>query len=412
MIETQSYCLWFLIIIRKVMNMSAIFNGDTIPQRRGTNSVKWDTTQKKFGSSELLPMWVADMDFPSPPCVVKALRESADFGVYGYYAPPASYFHAFIDWENRRHAVEVKEEWLRFTPGVVAGLNWCVQIFTLPGDACMILTPCYYPFTNAIADNGRRLITSDLIDQNGHYTINFRDLEEKIIHEDVKMLLLCAPHNPVGRVWTEVEMRRIADICVRHRVYIISDEIHQDITFGRRHFSMLRLPICHDRLVVLTAASKTFNIAGCQNSFAVIPNNDLRSMFDVYVKRLHMIKGVFWGYIAAEAAFREGESWLFEVLSYIEENYRLFKDSLTESLPEIVISPLEGTYMCWIDLGAYVKPRDIQHVVQDAARLAVDYGDWFWPGNRPDTHIRINIATSRENVKTAADQLIKAIVCV
>jgi cystathionine beta-lyase len=200
--------------MRKVMNMSAIFNGDTIPQRRGTNSVKWDTTQKKFGSSELLPMWVADMDFPSPPCVVKALRESADFGVYGYYAPPASYFHAFIDWENRRHTVEVKEEWLRFTPGVVAGLNWCVQIFTNPGDACVILTPCYYPFINAIADNDRRLIASDLINQNGRYSIDFRDLEEKIIHENVKMLLLCAPHNPVGRVWTEVEMRRIADICV------------------------------------------------------------------------------------------------------------------------------------------------------------------------------------------------------
>ena len=390
--------------------MAAIFNGDNVPYRRSTNSVKWDTLEKKYGDADLLPMWVADMDFPSPPCVIEALKKAVEFGIYAYYAPPDSYFQSFIGWEKRHHHAEVQREWLRFSPGVITGICWCIQALTQSNDSCIILTPCYYPFMNVIQDNDRKLVTSDLINKDGHYTIDFNDFEHKIEAEHVKMFLLCSPHNPVGRVWSREELNHLVEICLRHNVYIISDEIHQDITFGCRNFSLLRMTDCYSRLVILTAASKTFNLAGCQNSFAVIPDLDVRTRFDAYLKAMHISKGVLFGYIAAETAFNEGEPWLEEVLSYIEDNYKLLSCTLTKALPQIHISPLEGTYMCWLDIGAYIEPQDIRNVVQDSARLAVDYGNWFWPeGERKDTHIRINIATSRANVLKAAEQLKKSI---
>lgn len=390
--------------------MSAIFNGDFIPERKGTNSVKWDTTEKRFGESSLLPMWVADMDFPSPPCVIEAFRKAVNLGIYAYYSPPASYYEAFIEWEKRRHDVCIHKDWLRFTPGVVTGIYWCIQALTQLQDSCIILTPCYYPFMNAILDNNRKLITSDLINNNGYYTINFDDFERKIETENVRMFLLCSPHNPVGRVWTQEELIRLVDICIKHQVYIVSDEIHQDITFGHKHYSVLHMPKCYKKLILLTSASKTFNLAGCQNSFAIIPDFNLGTLFDDYTKQIRIKKGGLFGYIATEAAFGEGEPWLNEVLPYIENNYHFFKKTLTEPFPNIYFSPLEGTYMCWFDLGDYVLPEDIQNVVQNSAGLAVDYGNWFWPQNyQPDTHIRINVATSFANVKKAAILLKEAL---
>jgi Bifunctional PLP-dependent enzyme with beta-cystathionase and maltose regulon repressor activities len=390
--------------------MSAIFNGDYVPQRRGTNSVKWDTTGKKFGDPDLLPMWVADMDFPSPTCVIEALKKAVDFGVYAYYTPPVSYLQAFIRWEKLRHNASIQEEWLRFSPGVITGMYWCVQTLTQPNDSCIILTPCYYPFMGAILDNGRKLVTSDLQNNEGYYTIDFDDFEQKIEREHVKIFLLCSPHNPVGRVWTQEELTHLVEICIRHHVYIVSDEIHQDITFGCHNFSLIHIPACYNSLVLFTSASKTFNLAGCQNSFTVIPDPGLRAIYDAHTKRIRILKGVLFGYIATEAAFNEGIPWLEEVLPYIADNYQLLKRTLTEAFPKIYFSPLEGTYMCWIDLGAYVAPKDILRVVQENARLAVDYGAWFWPeGHQPDIHIRINVATSRANVQKASEQLKNAI---
>lgn len=389
------------------------FDTAHLPERRGSRSVKWDTMASKYGREDLIPLWVADMDYPSPPCIREALRKAVDFGVFGYFAPPASYQDAFIAWEQTRHGVSPKREWLRFTPGVVTGIYWAISSLTAPGDSVAILTPCYYPFMDAVKDTGRSLVCSDLVHTEHGYTVNLSDLEAKFQAEQVKMLLLCSPHNPVGHVWKEAELLGILELCRRYDVLVVSDEIHQDIVFnGNEHLSCLRFPEYLDRTILLTSGSKTFNIAGLQNSFAVIPNDTLGKKFDAYVKTVRIKKGVSLGYIAAEAGFREGAPWLEEVLEYLKGNYDLLKKTLTDALPEIHIDPLESTYMIWVDLSAYVKPEQVVEVVQNQARLAVDFGFWFWPdGQVPagDTHIRINVAASRDNVLLAANRLVEAI---
>lgn len=389
------------------------FQPENLPERRHTNSVKWDTMMGRYGRDDLLPLWVADMDFPSPPCIIEALRSAVDFGVFGYFSPPSSYHDAFLNWEQTRHGVTVDRDWLRFTPGVVTGIYWAISALTAPGDAVAILTPCYYPFMDAVTDTGRRLISSDLVHTEQGYTLDLADLEHKVRTQQVKMLLLCSPHNPVGHVWKETELLGLLELCARYDVLVVSDEIHQDIVFnGCTHLSALRYPHYFDRTITLTSASKTFNIAGLQNSFAVIPNGALRTSFDAYVKTLRVKKGVSMGYLAAEAGYAGGAAWLEEVLEYLRGNYDLLKQELTGALPDIHIDPLESTYMIWVDLSAYVSADRLVEIVQHQAKLAIDFGFWFWPNDQVppnDAHIRINIATSRDNVKLAAERLIAAI---
>ncbi len=390
-----------------------IFDITRFPDRRHTNSVKWDTLAGKYGRDDLIPLWVADMDFPSPPCIREALEKAVDLGVFGYFSPPRSYQDAFLRWEQGHHHVSVDREWLRFTPGVVTGIYWSISSLTMPGDAVAILTPCYYPFMDAVKDTGRRLVCSDLIHTEAGYTVDLVDLEEKVRLEHVKMFLLCSPHNPVGHVWKEAELYGILSICEKYDVLVVSDEIHQDLVFpNNTHLSCLGQEQHPNRLIVLTSASKTFNIAGLQNSFAIIPDSDLRRRFDAYVKTLRIKKGVSLGYIAAEAGYTGGAVWLEEVLEYLQGNYDLLRDLLTEALPNIHIDPLEGTYMVWVDLSAYVAQEALEELVRDEAKLAVDFGFWFWPEElvpKHEAHIRINIATPRDNVCKAAGSLIAAI---
>lgn len=389
------------------------FDPAQLPDRRHTNCVKWDTLGSKYGREDLLPLWVADMDFPAPPCIREALRRSVDHGIFGYYAPPESYYDAFIAWEQTRHQVNVQREWLRFSPGVVAGLAWLLSALTAPGDAAAILTPCYYPFMEVIRDTGRRLVCSELVPTaDGGYTVDLEDLEARVQSQQVKALILCSPHNPVGHVWREAELLGILELCRRHGVLVISDEIHQDLVYpGHTHLSCLRFQPYLDRIVMLTSASKTFNIAGLQNSFVVIPHKALRDAFDGYVKTLRAGSGSSLGYVAAEAGYAHGGPWLDEVLACLQGNYVCFRDTLLRALPALRIAPLESTYLAWVDLSAYVTAEHLVPLVQDQARLAVDYGFWFWPEGRQDSdaHIRINLAASRETLTLAAERLIAAI---
>lgn len=375
-------------------------------ERRNTNCNKWDAQTKMFGEEGLHAMWVADMDFRVPQCVVDALEEYVQFGVYGYYKVPEEYYQAFINWEKTYHGYEAKKEWIRFSPGVVAGFHWLVQMFTEPGDAVIVNTPVYYPFLHAVENNSRTLICSELVNNGGCYTIDFEDFEKKIVENKVKLFILCSPHNPAGRVWKKEELETLFAICRKHEVYVISDEIHQDLVFGdHEHIPSLMIGDYQDMIVTLTAPSKTFNLAGGQNSIVMIPDEKLRNMWDTYTAGNRVLGGTSFGYVAAQAAYENGREWLEGVKEKIKDNYEYLCREFAKELPKAVVTPLEGTYLCWVDLGAYVKAEEMKEVIQKKCRLAVDYGDWFG-GEQFATFIRLNLATSLENVKIAVDALV------
>lgn len=378
-------------------------------ERKHTNSVKWDGCQEKFGKEDLLPLWVADMDFEVPECVKDALREYVDFGVFGYYEAPREYTDAFITWEKKYHNYEVKPEWIRFSPGVVPAFNWAVQSLTREEDSVIIMPPVYFPFFEAVRNNKRKLVECPLIRTQQGYTMNYEEFEQKIIKHQVKVFIFCSPHNPVGRIWKEEEIRRVMEICKKHHVYVIADEIHQDIEMsGHTQIPAASIGNYDEILITVTAGTKTFNLAGCQNSVVIIPDEALRVLYDQYVTQLRIQSGNAFGYIAVQSAYEKGRPWLNEVLAMIEGNYRLAKEILEKGLPEIWIAELEGTYLMWIDLGAYVKPEEMEHLMQEECGIAVDYGDWFG-GREYACCIRLNLATRQENVREAAERIVAAL---
>src|SRR5690606_9681337 len=293
-------------------------------ERKGTNSLKWDALDVRFGDPDLVAAWVADMEFKAPEAVLDALHQRIAHGVFGYSFVPESFYEAFIDWEKRHHGYEVRKEWMRFSTGVVTALYWFVNAFTKPSDAVMILTPVYYPFHNAVKDTGRELVTCELVNENGNYLIDFDAFEKNIVDNDVKLFIHCSPHNPVGRVWTEKELKTILSICKKHDVIVVSDEIHQDLVMdGHKHIpsAIVNDGEFRDRLITVTAPSKTFNLAGLLTSFIIIENEQLRSEFDAYVKTVNQTEVNILGLVAAEAAYRNGQEWLDGLKAVIRHNY-------------------------------------------------------------------------------------------
>lgn len=287
-----------------------------------------------------------------------------------------------------------------------------MHVLTQPGDGVIINMPVYYPFHHAIEDIGRKLVNNQLINTNGSYTIDFDDFEKKIIDNHVKVYILCSPHNPVGRVWAEEELRTLLEICQRHHVTVISDEIHHDLIIGERpHIPTASIDSgkYSDIIITLTAASKTFNLAGMKNSFIIIPGKTLRNKFDRLVVNLHEDTGNMLGYYAVDAAYTYGKDWLDMVISIIRDNYNYAADRLKKELPKAVLSPLEGTYLAWLDLSGYLGKAgedDMKEFVQEKARLAIDYGQWFGQGG--EGFIRLNLATSPVWVEKAIDGLVNA----
>lgn len=376
--------------------------------RTGTHCEKWDGLEERFGDKDLIAMWVADMDFQAPPCTREALAAYIEQGVFGYEQVHPDYVPAFIAWEKEVHQTEVKAEWIRFTPGVVAGFFWLVQMMTKPGDSVLVLSPVYYPFYNAIRINGRNTVACELVNENGVYRVDFEKFERDIVENDVKLFILCSPHNPVGRVWKREELEQMAAICRRHGVFIVSDEIHQDIIMpGHTQISMLRVAGEDEGLAVLTAGTKTFNLAGISASAAIIPGEKTRKQFDAFAQSIHVLSGNNFAYVALAASYRGGQPWLEEVLGIVWENYNFVCRSIHAMMPQAVISPLEGTYLMWVDLGAHIPAGEMKAFIQDECRIAVDYGDWFG-GTGTKTCIRINLATPRSYVEAAMEQMKKA----
>lgn len=376
--------------------------------RLGTDCEKWDNLKEKFGREGLLPLWVADMDFRVPQCVLEAEQAYLKTGILGYYKPPESYSEAFIAWERERHGYQVRREWLRFSPGVVPAINWLVQLFTKPGDAVVVLTPVYYPFLHAVEDNGRALVGCELKESGGRYTVDLIAFEAAIVERDVKLFILCSPHNPVGRVWTRAELTAMLDICKAHGVLVVSDEIHQDFTYGaHRHIPSAAIGDYDHMLVTLTAASKTFNLAGCQNAFVILPDAGLRQAYDGFTRRLSLQSGNPFGYIAVEAAYRGGLPWFEQVKAIIWENYQYCREFLARELPKVSVSPLEGTYLLWAGFGGYLEPAELEPFFQEECGLAVDYGPWF--GGSAACHARFNLATRRENLERAMEAVVSGL---
>lgn len=385
-------------------------NDIAVQSRKGTNCMKWDTLTTKFVSDDLLPMWVADMDFRAPECVGEAIKKAADQNIYGYFVPPKSYKESFIQWEKNYHGFELDRRWIDFCPGIVTGIFWLVQIFTQPGDSCAILTPSYYPFMEAVQHTGRNLVCSELVEQEGKYHIDFADFEDKIASNNVKMFILCSPHNPVSRVWREEELRHMLEICRKYNVLVVSDEIHHDfVVDGITHIPTLSFEEYRDMVIMVTAPSKTFNMAACKNSFMIIPDEGLRDRYREF-RRLYRINGgSMFGYIAAEAAYTGGREWLDTIWTQIQDNYCYIKTELSKVMPGLVFTPLEATYLMWIDMGACIGAEELSSFIQEECGLAVDFGSWFFPEeDRKDTHIRINLATSHENVETMVHNVITA----
>lgn len=384
-------------------------NGMEYIDRKNTDSVKWDGLKREFGEGDLLAMWVADMDFPCPVCVVEALKKYAEKPL-GYFVPPKSYFDAVVRWEKERHGYEIKPEWICVTPGVVPAIYWAIRVFTKPEDGVMVSTPVYYPFMKAVEHcEQRKPVKCELKRIGNSYEIDYERMEADIIENNVTLYILCNPHNPIGRVWTKEELKRLLDLCRKHHVMVISDEIHQDIInpkLGRRKVTAAALGDYDDMLITMAAASKTFNIAAVQNSFVIIPHKENREKLRLFMENMSLGQGSAFGYIAAEAALRDGEEWLKDALHTIFGNYEYVKKRFEEECPEVKICDLEGTYLMWLDFSAFFETEEeLKEFLQGRCRIAPDYGSWFG-GAGYDAFARLNIATSRENVKEACDRMI------
>lgn len=388
------------------------FKDICVLDRKGSNCRKWDELIKNFGVDDVFPLWVADMDFKAPQCVRDALHQAIDQGILGYYHVPDSYYQNYINWQKKHHNYTVQQEWIRFSPRIICCLHFMVQALTKPGDAVAIMTPVYYPFMNAATDTGRKLVCSQLINNQGYYTVDYDQFEKDISENEVKLFILSSPHNPVGRVWKREELKQILDICKKHHVYVLADEIHGDIVFGNnRHIAAATVGDYDEILISMHSVSKTFNLAGCQNSYIVIPDAGLRRIYDEYVgDYLRIREGSNLGYIAAEAAYKGGEEWLEAVLEEIWNNYIYMRDTLSGEFPKLVISPLEGTYLPWVDFGAYVSHDELRDFMLQECHLAPDFGDWFYDeGNKNDTHIRMNLAMPYDNARKVTGMIAEAL---
>ena len=386
------------------------YNFDEVISRKGTNSLKYDFSEKRGKPKDILPLWVADMDFQVPEAVSKKLSELARHGIFGYSEAGTSYFEAIANWMRTYHGWHVKEEWLVKTPGVVFAIAMAIRALTKEGDSVLIQQPVYYPFSEVIVENSRKLVNSPLIYSEGKYHIDFEDFENKIVENKVKLFVLCNPHNPVGRVWTKEELIKLGDICLEHGVVVVSDEIHQDFTYaGYKHEVFMNLKQGYEEITITcTAPSKTFNLAGLQVSNIFIANPTLRHKLRKEIVKAGYSQLNSAGLVACEAAYTEGRGWLDELKAYLTENLNFVREFLKEGLPQIKLVEPEGTYLVWLDFRALgLKEEELETLIVEKAKLWLDSGIIF--GESGEGFERINIACPRRILEQALKQLLSSI---
>ncbi len=378
--------------------------------RFDTHSVKWDHTDTIFEKENLLPMWVADMDFRAPQAVIDALTKRIQHGIFGYSMPTEDTKGAVQSWLSRRHNWSIEQDWIVFTPGVVPALSAAVNTYTNKGEKVVIQSPVYYPFRDMVEKSEREVVDNPLIQENGKYAMDFDDLETKLKDPEVTMLLLCNPHNPVGRVWKKDELRQLAELCLANDVLVVSDDIHFDLIFkGYEHtlLSTLSEEIAANTITCI-APSKTFNLAGMQLSTIIIPDEKKREQFNGYMGKLGLFAPSPFGIIAVEAAYTHGEKWLEELMEYLQGNLSYLTQFINKRLPEIEVIEPEGTYLVWLDFSNLsMTHEELEQFVQEEAKLALDEGYIFGEGGKGFE--RINIACPRSVLQEGLERLEKAL---
>lgn len=382
--------------------------------RRGSHSRKWDGEHLKFSRTDLLPLWVADMDFMTPQCIQEAICNYVKANPLGYTMTNPDYISAVMNWHKRRHNCNLEQDWLTSAPNVITGIMWCIGAFTKPNDAIAVLSPVYGAFDTSASDAQRQIIAIPMKrSDDNRYTVDYEAFEIAITKHDVKLFIHCNPHNPVGHVWTENEMDQLFSICERHKVLIISDEIHQDLITGPTPFTPT-FSVCNgvykDNIIAMSSVSKSFNMASLHQAEVIIPNEALRNQYTAYKAQVYHTDADVIAETAIAAAYThpEAEAWLTDVLAVIRENYEYLCRELCTALPQIRISPMDGTYLAWIDFGAYVKTEDMHDVFEYQCRIAPSFGEWFG-GESYATFVRLNLATSLANIKIATNTIIQYI---
>jgi cystathionine beta-lyase len=385
------------------------WNFDEAAKREDTDCIKYDLREKTFGRKDVIPMWVADMDFNTPDFIVDKLRERVNHELYGYSVRPSEYFSSIVKWLSVRHNWHVDREWICFCPGIVPALNLCTLAFTRPGDSVIVQPPVYPPFFSAIESHGRNIIYNQLVEQEGRWRMDFDSLR-KSISVNTTMIIISNPHNPVGRAWTTDELSNLAEICLKNKIIILSDEIHCDLILpGFKHNTMAGISEeIADITVTCIAPSKTFNLAGLSTSSVIISNPVLRKYFNRKVDTLHVGYGNIFGNVASTAAYSEGEEWAKELMEYIKGNVEFVINYCRENIPEIIPVKPEATYLIWLDcrnLG--MSGKELQYFFVHMAGVGLNEGSAFGPGG--EGFMRMNLGTPRTTVVRAMEQIEQAI---
>lgn len=384
------------------------YNFDRIIDRKCTNDLKWhsEAVESYLHTSvpeQMIPMWLADMDFACPPHVVEAMRERCDKEIYGYCAPMGGFMEAVCFWQRERHGLNVEASWISAIPSVVAGINVAIRTYTKEGEGVIIQQPVYDPFAAIIGRCGRKVVNNALLVQDNYYTMDYELLEQQAAAPENKLMILCSPHNPVGRVWKREELERAADICIRHQVRLVVDEIHADfVLYGNRHYPLLSLKREYrDHVIMLTSPGKTFNVAGLKMSIAIIPNKELKKQFDEMVLNMSLdIRSTFGVESVIHCYRQENIEWLSQMLSYVQDNIDFTYRFVEEHLPDVTFVKPEGTYLVWLDFsGTGLSDAAIMEKVILGTGVICVPGSWFGPGGKG--HIRFNTACPRSMVEDA-----------
>lgn len=383
---------------------------DRVVDRQGTNCLKYDFAKRRGMPENLLPLWIADMDFPTSSYVQEALNRQTEHGIYGYSEVQEEYFQILRDWMKRHYDWEVEQRWLVKTPGIVYALALAIRAFTKPGDGVLLQLPVYYPFSEVIEDNDRKLVSNTLVyGADGRYHMDFEDFEQKVVQERIQLFFLCNPHNPVGRVWTPEELLRLGEICKRHGVIVVSDEIHADFVFQGKHTVFADLSEeFREITITCTSPSKTFNLAGLQISNIFISNPTLRRAFRKQLNASGYSQLNVMGLLACEAAYDKGETWYLAMYDYVRENIAFTKAYIQENIPSVTMVPHEGTYLVWLDFRRLgLSAKELEDLVIHKAGLWLDSGAIF--GECGAGFQRINVACPRTILKEALDRMKKAV---